>query len=102
MPRGVEIAPVAVDRFARLMPEQLLSGDVAARKACLSSAVDAIIVSGDKTRIIGSNDNIRHTLGPKGQPKPWFVNHCAQRLFIAMSALADRTDMPRRQTTVAN
>jgi hypothetical protein len=45
----------------------LRSGDVAARKT-LSSIVDALIVSEDKIRIIGSNDNIRSTLGPKGQP----------------------------------
>jgi hypothetical protein len=57
---------MAIDRFARLMREQLLSGDVAARKAYLSSVVDAIIVSEDKIRIIGSNDNIRSTFGPKG------------------------------------
>jgi site-specific DNA recombinase len=66
----IEIDPVAIDRFARLMREQLLSGDVAARKAYLSSVVDAIIVSEDKIRIIGSNDNIRSTFGPKGQPTP--------------------------------
>jgi hypothetical protein len=52
------------------MREQLLSGDVAARKAYLSSVVDAIIVSEDKIRIIGSNDNIRSTFGPEGQPTP--------------------------------
>jgi hypothetical protein len=66
----IEIDPVAIDRFARLMREQLLSGDVAARKAYLSSVVDAIIVSEDKIRIIGSNGNIRSTFGPKGQPTP--------------------------------
>ncbi|MGJ4931561.1 recombinase family protein [Bradyrhizobium sp. HKCCYLS2038] len=66
----IEIDPVAVDRFTRLMREQLLSGDVAARKAYLSSVVDAIIVSEDKIRIIGSNDNIRSTFGPQGQPSP--------------------------------
>jgi hypothetical protein len=66
----IEIDPLAIDRFARLMREQLLSGDVAARKAYLSSVVDAIIVSEDKIRIIGSNDNIRSTFGPKGQPMP--------------------------------
>jgi hypothetical protein len=31
---------------------------------------DAIIVSQDKIRIVGSNDNIRSTFGPKGQPGP--------------------------------
>jgi hypothetical protein len=31
---------------------------------------DAIIVSQDKIRIAGSNDNIRSTFGPKGQPTP--------------------------------
>ena len=52
------------------MREELTSGDVAARKAYLSSVVDAIIVSEDKIRIVGSNDNIRSTFGPKGQPTP--------------------------------
>jgi hypothetical protein len=47
---------------------------VAARKAYLASIVDAVIVSQDKIRIIGSNDNIRSTFGPKANPRPWFVN----------------------------
>jgi hypothetical protein len=28
------------------------------------------MISEDKTRIIASNDNIRSTFGPKGQPTP--------------------------------
>ncbi len=64
----VEFDPLAVDRFSRLMREQLTSGDVAARKAYLASVVDVVIVSEDKIRIIGSNDNIRSTFGPNGQP----------------------------------
>ncbi len=66
----IEIDPMAIDRFSRLMREQLTSGDVAARKAYLSSVVDAVIVSEDKIRIIGSNDNIRSTFGSNGQPAP--------------------------------
>jgi site-specific DNA recombinase len=66
----IEIDPIAIDRFTRLMREQLTSGDVAVRKAYLSSVVNAIIVSEDKIRIVGSNDNIRSTFGPKGQPTP--------------------------------
>jgi site-specific DNA recombinase len=66
----VQIDPVAIDRFTRLMREQLVSGDVAARKAYLASIVDAVIVSENKIRIMGSNDNIRSTFGPKGQPMP--------------------------------
>ena len=61
---------VAIDRLTRLMCEQLVSGDVAARKAYLSSVVDAIIVSENKIRIIGSNDNIRSTFGSNGEPAP--------------------------------
>jgi hypothetical protein len=64
----VQIDPVAIDRFTRLMREQLISNDVAALKAYLASIVDAVIVSEDKIRIIGWNDNIRSTFGPKGQP----------------------------------
>jgi site-specific DNA recombinase len=41
----IEVDSVAVDRFTRLMREQLVSGDVAARKAYLSAIVDAMIVS---------------------------------------------------------
>jgi site-specific DNA recombinase len=66
----IEIDPIAIDRFTRLMRDQLTSGDVAARKAYLASVVDAIIVSEDKIRIVGSNDNIRSTFGPEGQPTP--------------------------------
>jgi hypothetical protein len=42
--------------------------DVAARKAYLTSIIDAEIVSENKIRMMGSNDNIRSTFGPKGQP----------------------------------
>jgi site-specific DNA recombinase len=71
----VEIDPIAIERFTRLMREQLVSGDVAARKAYLSAIIDAIVVSDTTIRIIGSNDNIRATLGPNGERKPpWFVN----------------------------
>jgi hypothetical protein len=52
------------------MREQLVSGEVAARKAYLASIVDAIIVSEDKIRIVGSNDNVRSIFGPEGQPTP--------------------------------
>ena len=65
----IEIDPIAIDRFTRLMREQLVSGDVAARKAYLASVVDSILVSEDKIRIVGSNDNIRSTFGPKSQPQ---------------------------------
>ncbi|WP_371420442.1 recombinase family protein, partial [Tardiphaga sp.] len=64
----VEIDPVAIERFTRLMREQLVFGDVAARKAYLSAIIDAIVVSDTTIRIIGSNDNIRAALGPNGQP----------------------------------
>jgi len=66
----VEVDPVAIERFTRLMREQLVSGDVAARKAYLSAIVDAVIVSANTIRIVGSNDNIRSMLGPNGQPTP--------------------------------
>lgn len=66
----IEIDPVAIDRFTRLMRDQLTTGEVAARKAYLSGIVDAIIVSENKIRIVGSNDNIRSAFGPKGQPRP--------------------------------
>jgi hypothetical protein len=46
------------------------SDDVAARRACLANIVDAAIVSEDKIRIIGSNDDVRSTFGPKVQPTP--------------------------------
>ena len=66
----VKIDPVAIDRFTRLMREELISGDVAARKAYLASIVDAVIVSEDKIRIIGSNDNIRGNIRSKGPTHP--------------------------------
>jgi hypothetical protein len=56
------------------MREQLVSGDVAARKSDLASIVDAVIVSENKIRIMGSNDNSRSTFGPKGHPTPVLVN----------------------------
>jgi site-specific DNA recombinase len=70
---------IAIDRFTRLMRELLASGDVAACKAYLASVVDAIIVSEGtvsegKIRILGSNDSIRPTFGPKANLRPGFVN----------------------------
>jgi hypothetical protein len=44
------------------------------RPAYLASIVDAVIVSENKIRIMGSNDNSRSTFGPKGHPTPEFVN----------------------------
>ncbi|MGY3134344.1 hypothetical protein ACVMIH_004765 [Bradyrhizobium sp. USDA 4503] len=44
----IQIDPIAIDRFTRLMRQQLVSGDVAARKAYLASVVDAIIASEDR------------------------------------------------------
>jgi hypothetical protein len=64
----------AHQRVLWVRSSRLTSGDVVARKACLSSVVDATIVSENKIRIIGSNDNIRSAFGPNGQPHPGFVN----------------------------
>jgi site-specific DNA recombinase len=44
--------------------------DPSLKEAYLASIVDAVIVSESKIRIMGSNDNIRSTFGPKGQPTP--------------------------------
>jgi hypothetical protein len=43
--------------------------DVAARQVYLASIVDAVIVSENKIRIIGSNENIRSV--PRANPRPW-------------------------------
>ncbi|HMF67602.1 MAG TPA: hypothetical protein VK602_08330 [Phyllobacterium sp.] len=69
-PPAIESEPVAIDRFIRLMREQLFPGDVAARKAYLCGIVDAITVSEDKIRIDRSKDNIQPTFRPAGQPTP--------------------------------
>lgn len=52
------------------MRQQVVSGDVAARKDYRASVADAVIVSEDKIQIVGSNDKIRSTYGSKGQPPP--------------------------------
>jgi site-specific DNA recombinase len=70
---------IAIDRFTRLMRELLVSGDVTACEAYLARMVDAIIVSEGKVsegkiRILGSNDSIRPTFGPKANLRPGFVN----------------------------
>jgi site-specific DNA recombinase len=64
----IEIDPVVIERFTRLMRERLVSGDAAARKAYLSAIIDSIVVSENTIRITGSNDNFRSTLGPGGEP----------------------------------
>jgi hypothetical protein len=66
----IEIDAVAIERFTRLMREQLISGEVAARKAYLGAIVDRIVVSDRTIRIMGSNDNIRSTFGPGGGIAP--------------------------------
>ena len=64
----IEIDPVVIERFTRLMREKLVSGDAAYRKAYLGAIIDSIVVSGNAIRITGLNDNLRSTLGPNGQP----------------------------------
>jgi hypothetical protein len=66
----IEIDPVVIERFTRLMREKLVSGDAAGRMAYLSAIIDSIVVSENTIRITGSNDNLRSTLGPNGQPTP--------------------------------
>jgi site-specific DNA recombinase len=66
----IEIDAVAIERFTRLMREQLTSGEVAARKAYFGAIVDRIVVSERTIRIMGSNDNIRSTFGPGGGIAP--------------------------------
>ncbi len=66
----VEIDAVAVERFTRLMRDELISGDVSARKAYLGAIVDKIVVSDSTIRIMGSDDNIRSAIGPGGRITP--------------------------------
>jgi site-specific DNA recombinase len=66
----IEIDPAVIERFTRLMRERLVSGDAVARKAYLSAIIDSIVISEDTIRITGSNDNLRYTLGPNGEPTP--------------------------------
>ncbi len=62
-----EVDAIAIERFTRLMRDQLISGDVSARKAYLAAIVDRIIVSDSTIRIVGSHDNIRAAIGPDGR-----------------------------------
>lgn len=48
------------------------------------------IVSENEIRIVGSNDNIRSTFGPKATPRPWFAN-----LFKIGAQGRDRTTRHR-------
>jgi site-specific DNA recombinase len=66
----IEIDPVIIERFTRLMREKLVYGDAAGRKAYLGAIIDSIVVSENTIRITGSNDNLRSTLGPNSQPTP--------------------------------
>ncbi len=61
------------------MRERLVAGDVTARKAYLNAIVDAVIVSDRLIRIVGSNDNLRSTMGPEGDPKPAAVRKSVQK-----------------------
>ncbi len=78
--KGSAAAPVidsvAVDRFTRLMREQLVSGDVAAGRASLASVVAAIIVSEDKSE---SSSSVQTTMSGspldlRVSPRPRFEN----------------------------
>ena len=62
----VDIDAAAVETFVSGLREQLSFGDTAARKKWLASIVDQIIVTKDKIRVIGRNDNFEKALKNKG------------------------------------
>ena len=71
-----EVDPVIVERFVRDMRERMANGDTAARKAYLAAVVDAIVVTEDRIRIIGSNDSLEAAVN--GRPKPKKVRSSVQ------------------------
>ena len=62
----VDIDAAAVETFASGLREQLTSGDTAARKKWLTSIVDHIVVTKDKIRVIGRNDNFEQAMKNEG------------------------------------
>ena len=65
----IEIDAVAIERFTRLMREQLTSGEVAARKAYVAAIVDRT-ASPTAPSNHAMNDNIRSSFGPGGGIAP--------------------------------
>jgi hypothetical protein len=59
--------PILSPSITRLMREHLISGDVTARKAYLSAIINAVVVSEQTIRIMGSNDNNQSTFKPEGK-----------------------------------
>ena len=54
-----------IDAFARLMNEKIEYGDTRARKAYISSIVDAVEVDNRAVRIIGSKDLLHAAIAGK-------------------------------------
>ncbi len=54
-----EIAPELIERFGRLMRENVTTGEIPFRKAWLQSIVDRVEVGADLIRIIGGKENLQ-------------------------------------------
>lgn len=62
----VDIDTAAVETFAAALQARLKTGDTAARKKWLTSIVDEIVVTKDKIRVIGRNDNFEKAVKNTG------------------------------------
>ncbi len=63
------IDPIKIDAFARLMNEKFESGDIRARKAYISSIVNAVEVGDRAIRIIGSKDLLQAAIAGRESAK---------------------------------
>lgn len=62
----IDIDTATVETFATGLRERLTTGNTAARKKWLTSIVDQIVVTKDKIRVIGRNDNFEKALKNRG------------------------------------
>ena len=65
---ATEIAPDIIERFGRIMRENIASGEIPFRKAYLRSVIDRIEVDDEVIRIVGDKTTLEGAIGGKAAP----------------------------------
>ena len=65
-PNPTEIGPELIERFGRLLRENVTSGEIPFRKAWLQAIVDRVEVGADVIRIVGDKESLENALTGSG------------------------------------
>ncbi|WP_449409267.1 recombinase family protein [Methylobacterium komagatae] len=65
-PNPTEIGPELIERFGRLLRENVTSGEIPFRKAWLQAIVDRVEVGADVIRIVGDKESLENALTDSG------------------------------------